>query len=228
MIVTREYGITTIERSSLMLTRIQVSIIVALTMSVALFWLLLRGADPTIGSVAATFGTVVTVVYGAVLLFSLFAWPWGVFQGWLVKRPDLRGSWKARLHSDYIDPLTGERVPPIEAFVVVRQSLTSLSMRLFTEKSRSVLTAHAIEPEPDGLFSLSAVYRNSPKIHLQGTESSIHHGALLIEIHEVKPRRLEGHYWTDRGTRGTILLEWGTEDVYSCFEDAQRVLGQAQ
>lgn len=208
-----------------MLTRAQTALIVALTMGFALIWLSIRGEQPTIGSVSAILGTTVTVVYGAVLLFALFAWPWPLFRGWLVKRPDLRGSWKATLYSDWEDPETGQRVAPIEAYMVIRQTLTTLSMRLFTEKSRSVLVAHAIEPEPDGLFGLSAVYRNSPKIEFQGKESAIHHGALLIEVHEVAPNSLEGHYWTDRGTRGTIELERKTSIHFSSFEDAQCSIG---
>jgi hypothetical protein len=208
-----------------MLTRMQLSIIVALTMGFALLWLWLRGEQPTIGSVAATLGTVVTVLYGSLLLFALYIWPWPLFRGWLVKRPDLRGSWKATLHSDWIDPKTGQKGPPIEAYMIVRQTLSTLSMRLFTEKARSVLVAHAIEPEPDGLFSLSAVYRNSPKIEFQGAESAIHHGALLMEVHEIRPQRMEGHYWTDRGTRGTIELERKSPLHYSSFEDAKRALG---
>lgn len=207
-----------------MLTRVQLSIIVALTMGFALLWLWVRGEQPTMSSVTAILGTTITVVYGAVLLFAFYVWPWRFFRGWLVKRPDLRGSWKATLHSDWEDPDTGQRVPPIEAYMVVRQTLTTLSMRLFTEKSRSVLIAHAIETEPDGLFGLSAVYRNSPKIEYQGMHSAIHHGALLIEVHEVKPESLEGHYWTDRGTRGTIELERKSPAHFGSFEDAQRAL----
>lgn len=207
-----------------MLTRTQLSIIVALTMGIALLWLWIRGEPPTVSSVAAILGTTITVVYGVVLLFAFYVWPFRLFRGWLVKRPDLRGSWKATLHSDWKDPDTGQKVPPIEAYMVVRQTLTNLSMRLFTEKSRSVLIAHAIEPEPDGLFGLSAVYRNSPKIEYQGTQSAIHHGALLIEVHEVVPQRLEGHYWTDRGTRGTIELERKSTAHFSSFEEAQRAL----
>lgn len=204
-----------------MLTRTQIALIAGLTLGFALLWLAVKGEQPTIGSVAATFGTVVSVVYGAVIVFARYLWAWPLFRGWLVKRPDLRGTWEATLHSDWIDPATQQTVAPVEAYVVVRQTLTSLSMRLFTEKSRSILIAHAIELEPDGLFTLSAMYRNSPKIEYQGVESAIHHGALLIEVHEVKPRRLDGHYWTDRRTRGTIAMSHKNADHYSSFEEAK-------
>lgn len=211
-----------------MLTRTQLSLIIALSLAVVLLWLGAQGKPLTFGSVATTLGIAVGVVYGAVLLFAGHIWPWPVFRGWLVKRPDLRGTWKATLYSDWIDPKSQQMTPPIEAYVVVRQTLTTLSMRLFTDKSRSVSIAYAIDPEPDGLFTLSAVYRNSPKIELQGNESAIHHGALLIEVHEVKPTRLEGHYWTDRNTRGTIELQFKSSSEFSSFELAKQAPSRAR
>ncbi|HTE41012.1 MAG TPA: hypothetical protein VK629_09280 [Steroidobacteraceae bacterium] len=207
-----------------MLTRIQLSIIAGLTIAMSFLWLMVRGEEPSIGGVTAILGTVITLIYTAVMAFGKYAWPWAVFRGWLVKRPDLRGSWKVTLVSDYIDPNTGIAVPPIRAYMVVRQTLTTLSMRLFTKESRSVSVAHSIEQETDGLFGLSAVYRNVPKIEHQGKKSAIHHGALLMEIHEVIPQRLEGHYWTDRRTRGEIVMERKSGSCFSSFEDASRAL----
>src|SRR5690348_6363139 len=154
-----------------MLNRLQLSILVALTLISSLAILGIRNQPPTMVTVAATFGSVVSIVYGTVVLFARYAWPCAIFRGWLVNRPDLRGSWKAVLHSDWVDPKTHQRIAPIEAYMIVRQTLTSLSMRLFTEKSRSLTVAHAIESEPDGLFCLSAVYRNSPQIEYQASQN---------------------------------------------------------
>jgi hypothetical protein len=210
-----------------MMSRTQVSIIVGFTLVVALLSLWMRQEPLNIGSVAAIFGTLVTVVYGAVLLFSYFLWPWALFSKWLVKRPDLRGTWRTTLISDWKDPVTNLPGPHVEAYMVVRQTLSTLSMRLFTDKSRSLLVAHEFETDPDGLFRLFAVYRNSPKIQYQGSESAIHHGALLIEIHEVKPKKLEGHYWTDRGTRGTIEMKHATNICFASFEEAKDSLARS-
>lgn len=207
-----------------MLTRVQLWLIVALAIGFTLLSLWIRQEMLTIGGVTTTLATTVMLVYGVMLLFAYYLWPWRIFRGWLVKRPDLRGSWKATLHSDWIDRDTGQRVPPIEAYTIFRQTLATLSMRLFTEKSRSSLVAYAINTETDGLFEFFAIYRNHPRIEYQGKQSSIHHGALLIEVHEVRPQRLEGHYWTDRETRGTIVLERKGNAHFSSFEEARRAL----
>lgn len=208
-----------------MLTRVQLWLIIALTMGFTLLGLRIRAAPLTIESVAATLATTVMLVYGVMLIFALYLWPWRIFRRWLVKRPDLRGSWKATLHSDWTDPVTNQKVPPIEAYVIVRQALATLSMWLFTGKSQSKSIAYSVEPDTDGLFNLSLIYRNEPKIEYQGKGSSIHHGALLIVVHEVWPQRLEGHYWTDRETRGTIVLERKGNAHFSSFEEARRAIG---
>lgn len=208
-----------------MLTRIQLTLIAALILGVALLVVAIRGEQPTIAAVIASFGIVVAVASGAVFLLDRYAWWWRVLRGWLVKRPDLRGTWKTTLHSDWIDPKTGVRVNPVEGYMVIRQTMTALSMRFFSEKARSVSIAHAIECEPDGQFGFSAVYRNIPQIEYQGTGSAMHHGALLLDPHDVEPQKLRGHYWTDRGTRGTIVMDRVSAAYYPSFEDAKRALG---
>lgn len=208
-----------------MLTRMQTWMIVALALTVLCTWLWLNGEQPTPRSLFGKLGLVVSLVYGGMLLFGTYAWSWRIFKGWLVKRPDLRGTWRATLNSDWKHPVTKTTISPIEAYIVVRQTLAMLSMRFFTVNARSVLIAHNIEPEPDGLFTLSAVYRNSPRIERQGVDSAIHHGSLLIEVHETKPKKLEGHYWTDRGTRGTIILEWKNDGEFTSFDDAKAAAG---
>jgi hypothetical protein len=211
-----------------MLTRNQVWMIVALALAVSLTWIWLGGEEPTPRALAAKLSSVVAIVYTILLVFSKYAWSLMIFRGWLVNRPDLRGSWQVTLKSDWLDPSTKQRATPIEGYAVIRQTLSTLSMRVFTMKSRSVLVAHSIEPEPDGLFNLSAVYRNFPRIEYQGIGSAIHHGALLIDIHVISPRQLEGHYWTDRGTRGTIELVHKSSKHYSSFEEAKNAIGHPQ
>jgi len=208
-----------------MLTRNQVWVIVALALVVTLTWLWLGGEQPTPKSLATKLGGVVAIVYATLLVFSNYAWSLPIFRGWLVRRPDIRGSWQVTLKSDWEDPKTKQKAAPIEGFVVIRQTLATLSMRLFTIKSRSVLIAHSIEPEPDGLFNLSAVYRNFPRLEYQESGSAIHHGALLIDIHVIRPNQLEGHYWTDRGTRGTIVMVHKNSKHYSSFEEAKSEIG---
>lgn len=169
------------------------------------------------------FGIVVGAITLVVTVFNKYIWSWKVFRGWYVKRPDLRGTWKVELKSSWINPETGEVIEPIYGYAAVRQTLTSLSFRLMTKESRSVLVAHSIDQQEDeDLFKLVAVYRNEPKTELQGVRSEIHHGSFSLEIHGIPVYELQGHYWTDRGTNGGMLLSNRVTTLCDTYEQAER------
>lgn len=171
------------------------------------------------------FGIVVGVISIVVVLFNKYAWAWPLFRGWYVNRPDLRGTWQVEIRSSWVDPNTGNAVAPIVAYAVVRQTLASLSLRLMTPESRSKLIAHSIEQDEDGLFRLAGIYRNEPRIELQGVRSEIHHGAFSLEVHGQPVDSLEGHYWTDRETKGAMKLHKRQSKFYETYEQANQAFG---
>jgi hypothetical protein len=209
-----------------MLTRLHISSFIGLTIAVWLLALWLQGMPVLSADFVKPFGTVVGVITLFVTLFNKNMWSWKIFKGWYVKRPDLRGTWEIELKSSWIDPKTNKQIAPIYGYAVIRQSLTLLSIRLMTEESRSVLVAHSIEQqEDDDLFKLVGVYRNEPKIELQGVRSEIHHGSFALEVHGVPVYEMEGHYWTDRGTKGGMKLSNKVEKLYDTYNQAQHEIG---
>ena len=98
------------------------------------------------------YGLVVSVLAVAATIFERWGWACRIFQGWFVKRPNLQGSWRVELKSDWVNPDTGQIIDPITCYMVVRQTLTTLSMRLMTAESSSWLIAHKIVEENDGVF----------------------------------------------------------------------------
>lgn len=145
----------------MMLTRLHISSFIGLTIVVWLLVLWIQGMPVLSAYFVKPFGTVIFVITLFVTLFNKYMWSWTIFKGWYVKRPDLRGTWEVELKSSWIDPITGEGIAPIYGYVVIRQSLTFLSLRLMTKESRSVLVAHSIEQQEDeDLFKLVGVYRN--------------------------------------------------------------------
>ncbi len=210
----------------MMLTRLHISSFIGLTISVWLVALWAQGMPVLSWSFLKPFGIVVGAISVAVTLFNKYLWAWPAFRGWYVNRPDMRGTWEVELRSSWINPDTGEGVPPISAYAVVRQTLASFSLRLLTPESRSTLIAHSIEQEQDGLFRLAGIYRNEPRIDLQGVRSEIHHGAFSMEIHGTPVESLEGHYWTDRETKGAIKLFNRNAKLFDTFEKAKAELGE--
>lgn len=204
-----------------MLSRLHIASFIGLTILVWLIALWIQGQPVLSLDFLRPFSFVVGTIAAIVGVFTRWAWAWSVFRGWYVKRPDLRGTWKVELQSNWVDPKTGEGIAPITAYVAIRQTLTSLSLRLMTPESRSRLIAHSIEFEDDGIFRIAGIYRNEPRVELQGDRSEIHHGSLLLEVYGEPPESLEGHYWTDRGTRGSMAITERTKKVFDTFETAR-------
>ena len=206
-----------------MLSRLHISSFVGLTIAAWLLGLWLQGIPVLSAEFVKPFSAVVGVITILVTLFNKYMWSWKIFKGWYVRRPDLRGTWKVELKSSWVNPEAGEVIAPIYGYAVIRQSLTFLSVRLMTKKSRSILVAHSIEQqEDDNLFKLVGAYRNEPKIELQGVRSEIHHGSFALDIHGSPVYSLEGHYWTDRATKGGMKLSNREKKLYDTYEQALR------
>lgn len=203
-------------------TKLHISSFIGLTIVAWLVALWIQGTPILTADFIRPFSIVVSAITIVVTLFNKYAWSWKIFQGWYVNRPDIRGTWKVELSSNWIDSDTNRETTRIIGYAVIRQTLTSLSLRLITKESHSKLIVHSIEREEDGLFRLLAVYRNEPKIELQGKRSEIHYGSMLLNIYGNPPTSLDGHYWTDRVTRGSIKLQERHKKVFDTFEQAKR------
>jgi len=204
-----------------MLSRTHIVSFVGLTIGAWLLALWVQGTPVLSLDFLRPFSIVVGVVGGVVTIFSKWAWAWRAFQGWFVNRPDIRGTWEVELQSNWENPETNEGIPPILAYAAIRQSLTTLSIRLMTSESKSFLIAHSIELEIDGIFRIAGIYRNEPNIELQGDRSEIHHGSMLLEVYGAPPSSLEGHYWTDRNTRGVMKFTKRNENQFDTFASAK-------
>lgn len=132
----------------------------------------------------APFGSVVGALAALGISFDRSLWHLRPLHGWFVKRPDLRGTWKVELRSDWTDPATGKPVAPIAGFMGVTQTLSSLQMHLMTPESEAWLIAEHIQPSPNGTgYRIAAAYTNKPNLPLRGTRSEIHHGAFVLDTH---------------------------------------------
>ena len=209
-------------------SRLQISIILAIA---ALAWyvvLLLQGTRVTWDHLAP-FTTVVGVLVVLSLIVENYLWKKSWLQKWFVSIPDISGTWKVVIQSDWIDPETKETVPPINCFMGVKQSMSKLQMHLMTPESESWFIAYSITGAQSGRgYQIAAVYTNKPSVNLRNDRSSMHLGALVIETHgecEILPDNIDGEYWTDRKTTGTIVLSDRNKKLYTRFDDAQRNIG---
>ncbi|HEV2146527.1 MAG TPA: hypothetical protein VGR37_03840 [Longimicrobiaceae bacterium] len=195
--------------------------ITALLYFAALLWavaLLASGIELT-SQHARPLGVVGSALIGLVAVFDLWLWRLRWLHGWFVKRPFLQGTWAVTLQSDWKDPESGQGVGPIQAYLAVRQTYTSISLRLMTAESSSKMLGSDIVGFPDGLYVVTGVYQAEPKL-LVRHRSPIHYGAIVLNVRASPPDGLDGSYWTDRQTRGELFSTSYTRKVYDSFSRA--------
>ncbi len=163
--------------------------------------------------------------------FDRFFWRFRLFHGWLVKRPDLRGTWRVEIQSSYINPERMERVPAFVCYMGVKQTLSELKMHLMTPESESLSIAGHIARQPSGEgYQVICSYTNEPDILLRNERvSDMHKGILIIDSHGsgVRPDTLTAEYWTDRKTVGTMVFSMRANEVFTRFEDARQYFEQS-
>jgi len=143
------------------------------------------------------------------IIFTKWLWRWDLLQGWLIKVPDLQGTWRGELKSDWVDPSTGKGIALIPIVLVVRQTFSSIKCTLMTKESTSYSTTADINYVLGGEdLYLTYNYTNRPKATIRD-RSAIHDGAAIMKIIKKPQSCLEGEYWTSRKTRGemTVNLE---------------------
>ncbi|MEQ8246667.1 MAG: hypothetical protein RID42_03215 [Alphaproteobacteria bacterium] len=164
---------------------------------------------------------VVPVLLVALGIFDRWLWklPW--INGWFAKRPVLCGTWEVTLQTEWRDPETGEVPGPNICYMAVRQTFSFLSMRLMTKESASELVAERIVQAEDGVFRILGVYTNKPRVAVRH-RSEIHFGALLLDVQGEPPTSLEGEYWTDRSTRGSMNFTRHKTEVFGSYDEAHK------
>jgi SMODS-associating 2TM, beta-strand rich effector domain len=163
--------------------------------------------------------TVTSVVVLLSVAFELWLWKLPFLHGWLVKRPVIEGTWRTELRSNYQDA-SGATSPPVQGYMVIRQTLLNLSLRLLTQESSSHLVGTEIVCSADGLYCVSGVYRNEPR-YQDRSHSPIHYGAVWLQVTDKPVQVLEGHYWTDRNTAGELRLTDRRKKKFQDFDSAR-------
>lgn len=172
------------------------------------------------------FGLVPKVVSIDLLIVAVFVkWGWKLrlFRGWLVPFPDLNGSWVGHIYSDWKNPETGEKPPPIPVMLTVKQSFFHISCMMRTSEMESSSYSEGFLIDSDRQKK-NVAYSYSSKPRLSLNERSVpHDGTAVFNIIESPERKLVGRYWTERLTRGEIVLKYHSEEL---LEELPKDLGE--
>jgi len=155
---------------------------------------------------------VVTADLLLVGVFMKWGWRWKYFQGWLVPFPDLNGTWQGHIQTNWKDA-QGKTPGPIPAMLTINQTFGRIScvMRTGEMESRSYVEGFCIDKERQ-IRQLCYSYNSKPKSILRDW-STPHDGSILFNIIGKHVYKLEGEYWTQRQTIGTITLTFLTKNL---------------
>ena len=166
---------------------------------------------------------VVSIDLLVIAVFVKWGWKFKMFRGWLVPFPNLRGSWAGEIYSDWINPETGEKVPPIPVMLTINQSFFHISCKMMTGEMDSFSTAEGFNIEADRqIKQLAYIYTSKPRISLN-ERSLPHDGSIVFDIIENPEEKLKGRYWTERKTTGEIILKKHSSSI---LEDVPENFGQ--
>lgn len=209
--------------------RMHIAVFLGLAVAIWFVALLIFGTSVTLQHLAP-FSVVVSGLVIVQLLIEYRLWSKSWLHGWFIKRPDIRGTWRVVLYSDWADPITNKTKDPILCYAGIKQSLSSLQLHLMTPESESWLVANSVVKSPsEHGYQIVAVYTNKPNIHLRTQSSTMHLGALIIDTHGSSiavPDKLTAEYWTDRKTIGTMEFSDKTDKIYTKYVDANTAFEQ--
>ncbi len=159
-------------------------------------------------------GGTASVVVILLLAFDLFIWRW--LPKWLVKRPNIRGTWKATLQSNFI----GQDGKPVEkvCYIVIRQNYSKICVEMLFDISNSV-SASAEIVQGNGRPALWYTYRSEAHA-LKQEGNPPHRGATTLYIADTPRVALEGDYWTERNTTGRIETSGRNKKLADSFRGA--------
>jgi hypothetical protein len=155
---------------------------------------------------------VATVDCIAYFVFTAWLWRWNPLQGWLIPFPDLNGTWQGHIQTTWKDA-KGQVPDPIPTILTIKQSFGRMSCVMRTEEmeSNSYLEGFCIDKAAQ-VRRLCYSYTSRPKVTLRG-RSTPHDGSILFNIIGTPVQKLEGEYWTQRQTTGTVTLTFRTNEL---------------
>ena len=145
-------------------------------------------------------------------IFTSWLWRWNAFQGWLVPFPNLNGTWQGYIQTNWKDA-EGKTPGPIPTILTIKQTFGQMSsvMRSVEMESHSYLEGFCIDKEAQ-VRRLCYSYTSTPKTALR-CRSTPHDGTMLFNIIGRSARKLEGEYWTQRQTNGSVTLTFREKEL---------------
>lgn len=165
------------------------------------------------------FSAAVFVAINVLTIWDRWFWRQPFVQKFPQVPRDLHGTWKGTLETFWSDPNTGSPPPVKIAYLVIRQSASTVSAVILTNESQSKSSLAKISD--DGVTaSLDYMYLNRSDSRLEH-RSRMHYGFTVLDITGRPATRLRGSYWTNRDSRGKLDFNERTIQFADDFSQAK-------
>lgn len=155
-----------------------------------------------------------------IILFWGFYFEWGWKWPLLSKifyRPNLNGTWKGELFSDWKDE-EGNGVKPIKFFIVIRQNFLRINFTTFTNNyiGKSYSERLILDKER-GIKNVAYLYRKETS---QISDNN-NEGASELRVIESNILKMRGKYWSNIKTNGEIDVSFFVKRHFDSYEDIE-------
>lgn len=202
-----------------MISRKQINVFVVLT--VLIWWLInIISGNSLSYNILKPFTSVAGVLVVVYNLFELYIWKWKFINPLIIKKPNIEGTWKFSLVSNWVNPKTNKRNEPSIVYLAIRQTYSTINARLYTKNSESEELWTNLIKTKDNRYKLVSVYQNIPQ-RIFREKSPIHFATFIKNVNGDDSRSMKGNYWTDRGTAGETYSIGHSKTYYFSFKDAE-------
>ncbi|MDM1503941.1 hypothetical protein HX071_17320 [Myroides marinus] len=153
-------------------------------------------------------------------------WTFYFTLGWKIKglknifyKPDLNGTWKGTLISDWKDE-NGNGVKPKEIFIIIRQNFLRIHFTTLTDTFVGYSYSETFNIKKDtGLKNVVYLYRKDTS---QNNDEDLREGATELRlIISASQKHLSGKYWTNTKTQGRIEVSHISDKHVDSFNIAK-------
>jgi len=147
-----------------------------------------------------------------------FSWGWKLpLLKLIFYRPNLNGTWYGKLDSDWVDE-KGKDIPPKDFFIIIRQSFLRIHFTTFTNNYVGVSYSETFYLSKErGIKNIVYMYRKDTSLN---NNEILQEGATELRLIEADMRKLEGKYWSNTKTNGTIKVQFISTLQVDSFEEA--------
>ena len=152
-------------------------------------------------------------------LFIKWGWKSKYLKGWLVPYPNLNGTWRGVIQTNWKNPETNEIPGPIPAILSIKQTFSHISCVMRTTEMTSYSFAEEFKLDKDRqIKQLVYTYSSKPLLSV-ADRSAPHDGTITFDLIGDPVEKLKGQYWTARKSTGEITLTFREEKLLDEMPD---------